>query len=241
MKDAGFIKLHRQFLVWEWYDDINTSRLFLHCLFKANYIDKNWRGIMIKRGSFITSIANLSIETGLTVKKVRMSLNKLQMTNEVAIKTTSNYSTISITNYNRYQEKDKQGDKQKANEGQAEGKRRATTKEGKKERSKESISILCFDEFWKEYPKRAGNNSKKTALQKYKTILKNGTTETDIIDGVKRYAKFCDAEDKTGTSFVSMAVTWLSQECWEQDWAPSKPNGQGGKTLTPEQWKEILE
>ena len=60
-ENQGWIKLHRKFLKWEWYDDINTSRFFLHCLFRANHKDKKWRGTMIKRGQFISSLSKLAI------------------------------------------------------------------------------------------------------------------------------------------------------------------------------------
>jgi len=36
-------------LDWEWYDDINTKVLFIHLLIKANWKEKKWRGIKIKR------------------------------------------------------------------------------------------------------------------------------------------------------------------------------------------------
>ena len=38
----GWIKLHRQFLEWEWYDEPNCTRVFLHCLLKANHKDKRY-------------------------------------------------------------------------------------------------------------------------------------------------------------------------------------------------------
>jgi hypothetical protein len=63
----GFIKLHRQLLDWEWYSDNNTFRVFIHCLLKANYKDKNWKGIQIKRGQFVTSTSKLSTELGLSI------------------------------------------------------------------------------------------------------------------------------------------------------------------------------
>ena len=56
-ENQGWIKLHRKFLKWEWYDDINTSRFFLHCLFRANHKDKKWRGTMIKRGQYGADIS----------------------------------------------------------------------------------------------------------------------------------------------------------------------------------------
>jgi len=78
----GWIKLHRSLLDWEWYDDVNVTRLFLHCLFKANHKDKKYRGSVVKRGTFLTGRDLLAVETGLSVRQVRTSLSKLKSTNE---------------------------------------------------------------------------------------------------------------------------------------------------------------
>ena len=41
---AGYIKLHRKLLEWEWYSDTNVKIVFLHCLLMANHDDTKWRG-----------------------------------------------------------------------------------------------------------------------------------------------------------------------------------------------------
>ena len=89
---SGYISLHRKLLDWEWYNDNNTKILFIHCLLKANWEDKNWQGILIKRGSFITSIETLSNELKLTNQSIRTSLSKLEKTNEIIKKSTKYFS-----------------------------------------------------------------------------------------------------------------------------------------------------
>jgi len=101
---CGFIKLHRQILDWEWYDDPNTMRLFLHCLLRANHKDNNWRGILIKKGSFLTSQIKLAEETGLTRQQVRTTIKKLISTNEVTMVTNAQHTVITILNWDSYQE-----------------------------------------------------------------------------------------------------------------------------------------
>ena len=124
---TGWICLHRKLTEWEWYTDANTMRLFVHFLLKANHTDKKWRGVEIKRGSFITSYEHLSTELNLSVKQTRTALDKLKRTSEVASKTTSKYSIITVLNYDLYQDNGKQEGSQRASEGQAKGKQRATT------------------------------------------------------------------------------------------------------------------
>lgn len=107
-KKKGYIKLHRSLLDWEWYEDANVMRLFLHFLLKANIEDKKWQGVEIKRGSFITSLENLSTETNMTIMQIRTALNKLKITHEITHKTTRHYSMITINNYNLYQDNNTQ-------------------------------------------------------------------------------------------------------------------------------------
>ena len=103
MENQGWIKLHRKFIFWEWYDDLNTSRLFLHCLLKANHRQKKWRGLLINKGQFVTSLSKLSKETGLSLQQVRTSIKKLQSTHDLTYKPSSKYTVITVDNYNKYQ------------------------------------------------------------------------------------------------------------------------------------------
>jgi hypothetical protein len=127
MEEKGFIILYRKLIDWEWYDHIPTKVLFIHLLLKANHTTKLWRGNEIKRGQYLTSLNTLSQETGLSVKQIRASLNNLEKTGEVGKQTTNLNTLISITKYDDYQSKGTPKGKPKANEGQSEGKQRATT------------------------------------------------------------------------------------------------------------------
>jgi len=123
----SWLKLYRKFLDWEWYDDINACRLFIHLLLKANYKDKKWKGELIKRGSFITSLGNLSEETGLTVQQTRSTLNKLISTHEITKHSTSHYTRITVNNYNEYQVSNTPNNKPITNQQQTNNKPITTT------------------------------------------------------------------------------------------------------------------
>lgn len=126
----GWICLHRQLLEWEWYDDINACRLFIHCLLRANHKDKNWKGRDIKRGQFWTSLETLSQETGLSHKQVRGAFLKLEKTGEVASKGQARGRMVTVLNYESYQQEGKLKGKlegsQGASSGQAQGRLGAT-------------------------------------------------------------------------------------------------------------------
>jgi len=99
----GYIKFFRKFTKWEWYHDANTKALFIHLLLTANFEEKEWNGITIKRGQLVTSRKKLAKALGLTEREIRTSLNHLKSTNNLTIKTTSRYSLITVVNWAKYQ------------------------------------------------------------------------------------------------------------------------------------------
>jgi hypothetical protein len=131
----GFIKLYKKMLDWEWYDDPNTCRLFIHILLKASWKESSWHGVKIHPGQLITSLASLAEETQLTTKQVRVALDHLKTTGEVASKGQSKYRIITVVKWDEYQGEGKQ----RASKGQAEGKQRATSKEYKEYKNKRNI------------------------------------------------------------------------------------------------------
>ena len=72
--DKGFVKLKRNMLDWEWYQDANTTRVMIHLLLRVNYTTNKWQGNEIKPGELITSLASLSAELKLSENKIRTSL-----------------------------------------------------------------------------------------------------------------------------------------------------------------------
>ena len=97
---------------WEWYKEPSTCHLFIHLLLKANYIEKTWKGKVVKRGQLITSLNNLSAETGLSRQTVRLSLSRLELSNEITIVATHSNSTITICKYDNYQTEKKKSNTQ---------------------------------------------------------------------------------------------------------------------------------
>ena len=124
--DNEYIKLFRKLINWEWYTDINTKVLFIHCLLRANWKAGSWKGIPYERGQFITSLATLAAETGLSVKKVRTALDHLietkEITSERQAKGNVQSRIITVLNYDLYQSEGKQ----KTSKGQEEGKQGAS-------------------------------------------------------------------------------------------------------------------
>ncbi len=65
-----------------------------------------------------------------------------------------------------------------------------------------------FEEFKSLYPNRAGSQPWPNALKAIRARLREGHTWTEILDGVRRYARFVRAEGNEGTSYVLQAATF---------------------------------
>lgn len=103
-KQKGFIKIYRSLLEWEWYTEPNTVHLFIFLILKANYKPKKWKGILLDRGDLVTSMDHISKGTGLSISKIRTSLDRLIKTGCVRKHTTNKYTVLRVINYKDYQE-----------------------------------------------------------------------------------------------------------------------------------------
>lgn len=100
---SGWIKLHRNITQWEWYKDINTRAVFIHFLINANYKDKEWRGILIRRGQFVRSLKNLAAEIGISQDKIRTAIKHLELSGDITKTRIGKHVVYTIVNYDRYQ------------------------------------------------------------------------------------------------------------------------------------------
>lgn len=101
----GYIKISRKILGWEWYKDINTFRLFIHLLLKAEWKTTAYKSEEIERGACVSSLAELSEETKMSVSEVRTALKHLEKTGEITRRpcAKSKKSVYKINNYDKYQ------------------------------------------------------------------------------------------------------------------------------------------
>jgi len=193
MLKNGHVQLHRKMVEWEWYTDFKTRGLFIHCFMIANYYDNRHRGILIKRGSFITSIEKLSKETGLSIQSIRTSLKKLVSTNELTNKSTSSFTIITICNYDTYQSSknetnkqiNKQTNKRATNEQQTTNKR-LTNEQQQSNKEKE------------ENKEKNNNNNNKKNIKK----IINNSAYPEIIEYLN---------DKTQSNFKAQNTKTLYQ------------------------------
>ena len=154
---TGWIKIHRSFLEWEWFDKAEMVQVFLYLMLKANHDDKEWHGIVVKRGQIVTSVAKIAHDTRLSARTVRTCLERLKSTSEVTIETTSKYTIVTISKYDDYQDvdnesdkvNDNESDKQTTNKRQTNDKQTTTNKNDKNIRTirREEDSIYTHTQF----------------------------------------------------------------------------------------------
>tara|TARA_R110000868_G_scaffold161129_3_gene391081 strand:+ start:283 stop:936 length:654 start_codon:yes stop_codon:yes gene_type:complete len=127
----GWIKIHRKFLDWEWFNKSEAVHLFMYLTLKANHKDGQWRGIDIKKGQFVTSFGKISADTGISLQTIRTLLKKFEKTNEINIQTTNKYSVITICKYECYQQEADETNEQLTNKQQTTNNQLTTNKNNK--------------------------------------------------------------------------------------------------------------
>jgi len=93
---------------------------------------------------------------------------------------------------------------------------------------------------WIAYPKRAGSNSKKDAWSSWKarcrdaseqfgTVLEVDRAKLAMVEGARRYLKFCEETGKVGTEYVMQAATFFGpSQHYLEDWAKPEPESERG-------------
>jgi len=194
--NIGWIKLHRQFKDWEWYNKSEMVHLFIHCLIKANFKDAHFQGMECKKGSFITSLKHLSEETNISIQTIRTCLKKLKLTNEIEVKSTSKLTMITICKYDSYQYESDDANKQLTNNQQTTNKQ-LTTIEERKERKEEKEEV--YRQF-KHLSISLGEFKKLNEVYEKSSI-------DDILDKIENYTK-----NKNYSSLYLTANSWLKKD-----------------------------
>jgi hypothetical protein len=90
-----------------------------------------------------------------------------------------------------------------------------------------------FEQAWSEYPKRAGGNPKRSAMQAWKARLMEGELPQDIIDGVRRYAQYIQATGKERTEFVKQAKSFFGPDKhYLEDWTLPEQKHEASRKLS---------
>lgn len=220
--NKGWIKLHRQFLEWEWYDEPNCVRVFLHCLLKANHKDKKYRGDIIRRGTFVSSLDILAFELKIGKQSLRTALGKLKKTGEINTQTNTRGTVVIVCNYDTYQSEESEANTpantQATRDQHATNTQLTTTKNDKNVKNANNVnkSIYLFDDFWDDYDKKV---ERKKCEAKWKRIPEK---EKALI---KEFIPIYQ-EHQPDHQYRKNPYTFLNSEIWKDDWNNYQPKGQ---------------
>ena len=217
----GWIKLHRQFLEWEWYDEPNCLRVFLHCLLRANHKDNKYRGDLIKRGTFVSSLDVLAFELKMGKQSLRTALNKLKKTGEINTQTNTRGTVVIICNYDTYQsiepETNTPDNTQLTRDQHTTNTQLTTNKnENNYKTVKNDEKLYTFDSFWDAYDKKV---ERKKCEAKWKRIPEK---EKALI---KEFIPIYQ-EHQPDHQYRKNPYTFLNSEIWKDDWNNYQPKEQ---------------
>ena len=244
--ENGFIVIDRKIVEWEWYLDVNTFKLWLHCLIRANWKDGRFQGIDVPRGSFITSLEHLATETGLSVRNVRTSLEKLEKSGCLTRTSTNKFTVINVLKYREFQDlqsSDRQADGQTTDK-QLTNDRQTT--------DKQLTTIEPYNQVTSKPSNQLNNNIASSSSQNSQLlapvpaiVLNNGSEYIPDYDYYEKMKELYPAVDidqafkemsawsmsnpqkrKTSRGVKAFINNWLSKE---QNRGPRKSTGSGSK------------
>lgn len=198
----GYLRLFRQILDWEWYDNPYVKAIFIHCIISANNKPKKWRDLNLKKGQFVTSYEKLAAANGITIQQTRTALKNLQSTCEIEYQSTNQYTVITVKNYNLYQPDNIQ--KSKADirpDNKPKGGQVTTTNNIDIYSNNNIISLSNKNKISKEereilnnYVKK--NNLAKTSVRAYVNAMVRNGDHLEILEKAKQKAQRKQSEEK---------------------------------------------
>lgn len=270
MNEAGYIKLHRSLLSWEWHDVPCMMAIWVTLLAMANREPGNYHGQVVPVGSLITSYRHLSQQTGISINQVRECLRKLQKTGEITVKATQRNTLINIVNYSKYQCSgfenhtltDTQTDTVTGTQSgtpagtQTAPNIRIKNKESRIYTEKENTKEKAGDE--SEPPAEGIEISdfpfetfwsmypKHTAERAAQSAFNSATIGTDpkvIISGLKKVIDLQWSRWPEGKQeqFIPNAVNWLKGERWKDDVKSYEPEKNRNQSVKLPEWKKAEE
>lgn len=225
MPQQGWIKLHRKVcnsFVWTNSDQL---KLWLLILMKASHDDHrflfNGKQVDVSSGQLVTGRDALAFEFNdgvsrdhrVVARTLWRWVKQFEKEQMLSIKSTAQYSVITVINYGLYQESDHQVSIDcPSTVHQVSTYKNVKNEENINTRANSTLES-DFEKLWKLYPKKIG---KKPALAAYKrsmTRKKNPATNRQIQDGIVAYRQLINSKG-TEKQFIKDGSTFFNQESW---------------------------
>lgn len=112
----GYIKLNRNLLRWEWFDNNAALLVLVRLTLKAAWRDTEYQGVTLKRGQVITTLQEIMDENHITKQQARTTLERLEATRKITRTTTKKFSIITLLDYDCLFENNTQNNQQTTHE-----------------------------------------------------------------------------------------------------------------------------
>lgn len=248
----GYIKIWRKVKDSGLYQLPETFTLFMFILTEATHQPRRIGNTLLNRGQYSSGRIELARTLKQSEQTVRTGLKKLEKLEIITIETTSHGSIYTIVNYDIYQAGDNEANQQNNHQltsdqpaanhqltsDQPHNKnintKHINTEEHKTKPAAEYSA--AFLEAWELYPSRPGAN-KKEAFKAWSARLKAGVSVSSILDGVRRYAAYCKAQ-QTDPQFIKQPATFFGPgDHYLSDWTVQSAKS-GTRTPVPDNFNE---
>lgn len=98
----GFIKIPRDFLEWEWWGRMPHHLLFEWLLIMAQPSDRRINGVVVRRGSVLTTWSEMQRAVGCSTGSLSRALRDFSECGEIIVRTERRNTLITICHYENY-------------------------------------------------------------------------------------------------------------------------------------------
>jgi hypothetical protein len=213
---TGFYKMHRGWMnhpvfgrepftraqAWMW--------LIEHAAWKDTTQPVGRHHVRVQRGQIVVAVRYLAEAWMWSKSSVDRFLTRLETGTMIGTQPGTQYSIITICNYEKYQgDWDTTGTQPGTQPGTRVGHDRDKEEEVNKDKKTTSSDDPAFAEFWDVYPKREGRAD---ALKAWRAATKKAGADS-IIAAARRYSEKVQV-DGTDQKFIKLAGGWLRAERW---------------------------
>lgn len=206
----GYIRLYRCLMEKGWANKPEYVAVWIYLLMRGNYRETetllDGKVVKLKPGQLVTSRRKVSEETGVHESKIQRILSLFETEQQIEQLAGAKYRVISIVNWQKYQAVEQVDEQQMNSNRTANEQQMNTDKEVKKLRSK---SLVGFDEFWSEYPRKVGKGNAERAWGK---IRDQESTLMAILSTLAWQKK---SDQWRESKFIPHPATYLNQRRWE--------------------------
>jgi len=236
----GWIKLHRKIMDGEiWVNEI-LFQIFIYCCMRANHtkqwvtitVGKGKRQIMCPRGTFLFGRKAASEKMPhIPPSTIWYNMKRLEKMGMVNIKVDSQYSLVTVINYDVYQGEGEKVDSKVDSRLTAVEQPFDTSKNDKTEEKENKLKLYTpqFEEFWKLWKSidHPGRSDKRRTSEKYRSLTLKGIQHQTILNELERYIdaeapKLRERARRSGeskpTQFIPNCGKWLNRfNDWKSD------------------------